>query len=655
MNFRKFFVCLGIVFAFAISAAAFFPAPARAEIFGAVHGIVHDPQHRPIQDAAVDLKAQRSDWVQHQKTNDSGEFDFSAVPLGEYTVTVTVANFQAAAQSVVVTSGSSPVLHFQLELASIAEKTEVTGEPVSASVESDTPKTLLSRQTIQDTPGADRTNSLAIITEYVPGSYVTHDQLHVRGGHQVSWQVDGVPVPNTNIASNVGPQFDPKDIDYMEVQRGSYDADYGDRTYGVFNVVPRSGFERDKECDLVTSFGNFYQTNDQISCGGHTERFAYYGSLSGNRSNLGLQPPTPAVLHDAENGFSGFSSLIYNLDPKDQLRFVISSRRDYYQIPVSAGVINEIAGVPGAISITPCTPPSTCVDSNGNPQGGIYLFDGQHEADTFLNFSWVRTISPNALLTVSPFFHYNSADYAGKPNDFPTDTTDNRASSYAGAQVTFSATAARNSISAGYYGFYQHDSDFFEVLNFTSPDQVHLSGNLEEFWVEDKFKASTWLTLSGGVRVSHFSEAFSGGITENVASPRAGISLRIPKINWVFHGFYGHFYQAPPLTSISGAALSDLQNLTGNPPQFLPLFGERDEEQQFGVTIPFRGWSLDADTFRTRANNFFDHNNVGESDIFIPVTLSGGADPRLGIDPAITAALEKGPTPSGLFQSDRRI
>src|SRR5258708_29904122 len=99
MNLGKLLTWLGIILAFAISAAAFFPGPARAEIFGAVHGIVHDPQHRPIQDATVDLKAQRSDWAQHQKTNDSGEFDFSAVPFGEYTVTVTLANFQKAAQS----------------------------------------------------------------------------------------------------------------------------------------------------------------------------------------------------------------------------------------------------------------------------------------------------------------------------------------------------------------------------------------------------------------------------------------------------------------------------------------------------------------------------------------------------------------------------
>ena len=55
---------------------------------------------------------------------------------------------------------------------------------------------------------------------------------------------------------------------------------------------------------------------------------------------------------------------------------------------------------------------------------------------------------------------------------------------------------------------------------------------------------------------------------------------------------------------------------------FGSLHGERDEEYQFGVTMPYKGWSLDADTFRTRASNFFDHNNLGESNVFIPVTLT---------------------------------
>jgi hypothetical protein len=244
----------------------------HATIFGTVRGVVHDSQHLPNAAATITLKAQESDWAQIQKTSDSGEFEFSAVPIGNYTASVKTEGFQQQEQSLVVRSDTSPVLHFELRLASVTEKTIVTGEAITASTDTVTPTTTLSRQDIQFAPGADRTNSLALITDYVPGAYMVHDMLHIRGGHQYSWLIDGVPVPNTNVASNVGPQVDPKDLDYVEVQRGSYDAEYGDRTYGIFNAVPRTGFERDRECDLILSYGSFYQTNDQINCGGHSQR-----------------------------------------------------------------------------------------------------------------------------------------------------------------------------------------------------------------------------------------------------------------------------------------------------------------------------------------------------------------------------------------------
>ena len=99
-----------------------------------------------------------------------------------------------------------------------------------------TPTTLLSRDDIAQTPGADRTNSMAMITDYTPGAYETHDMLHMRGGHQVDWLIDGVPVPNTNIATNLGPQIDPKDIDYLEIQRGSYDAEQGGSDHALTPV-----------------------------------------------------------------------------------------------------------------------------------------------------------------------------------------------------------------------------------------------------------------------------------------------------------------------------------------------------------------------------------------------------------------------------------
>jgi Carboxypeptidase regulatory-like domain/TonB-dependent Receptor Plug Domain len=595
-----------LVLVLALCALTIGSAPAQAEIFGTVHGIVHDPQHRPVQDAMVDLKAQHSDWLQHQKTNGSGEFDFGAVPLGEYTVTVTVANFQPAQQNVIVESGTNPVLHFQLALASVTEKTVVTGEPVTATMDSVTPTTLLNRQDVQQTPGASRTNSLAIITDYVPGAYITHDQLHIRGGHQTSWLIDGVPVPNTNIASNLGPQLDPKDFDYMEVNRGSYGAEFGDRTYGVFNLVPRTGFERNNEAELVLSGGSFYQTNAQLSFGSHTERFAYYASVNGNRSDLGLQPPVPEVVHDAENGYGGFGSLMFNVDPSNQLRLVTSLRRDYYQIPYDPNP-NDIENAPSAANGFKAQYPS------------FGLRDGQHEADAFVNLSWVHTFNSKSLLTISPFYHYNAANFDAPPNDFPIASTDHRTSTYAGGQVAFNASFAKNDIQTGLYSFYQHDNELFAAIfndgsskPFTDPE--HPSGSVAAYFLDDKFKPLSWLTLSAGMRPTHF----SGGFGETAISPRFGAAVKIPRLKWTFRAFYGHYYQAPPLVTVSGPLL-DFCNT--NNCGFVPLQGERDEEHQFGVDIPYRGWTVDVDNFKTNARNFFDHSCIG-SGACIPITIA---------------------------------
>ncbi len=571
-------------------------ASVNATVFGTVRGIVHDPQHHPIADIKIVLVARDSDYTVSVTTDVEGQFHFDAVPLGEYTVTVADPAFAPEKQSVKVLSGSAPILHFELHVAAQNESVTVTANSASETTESATPTNLISRQEIKETPGASRSNSVAMITNYVPGSYVTHDQLHVRGGHQISWLIDGVPIPNTNIASNLGPQIDPKDIDTIEAQRGSYSADFGDRTYGVFNVAPRTGFEWNNDAELVASFGNFYQTDDQVNFGGHTNRFAYYASVNGNRTDLGLETPTSAVIHDRANGYGGFTSLMFNLDSQDQLRFVSSLRRDHYQIPNA-----------------PDDPLS-----NG-------LRDANDEADAFLAFSWVRTFNPGLVLTVSPFYHFNSANYESSASDFPNATTDRRGSRYEGGQATLSYIKGRNNGRAGFYGFAQQNDELFGVRfndpgdpsfgqDFRHPE--NLSGSLASLFAEDEFRLTSWLTLDAGVRQTHF----SGSIVENATSPRFGAALRVPKLNWVFRGFYGHFYQAPPLLTASGPLLQfvDSQNLG-----FIPLHGERDEESQFGVAIPYRGWILDADTFRTRARNYFDHSNVGNSDIFFPLTIDG--------------------------------
>src|SRR6202035_1368100 len=153
-------------------------ATALASIFGSVRGIVHDPQHRPIQGAMVMLRATSSDWVKNATTDPDGGFVFNAVPIGEYSVSVASPGFAQVVQSVVVNSGTEPVVHFQLNLAGAKETLNVSGVPDVAPTDSATPITLVNRQEIELTPGASRSNSMAMITDFVPGAYVTHDQLH---------------------------------------------------------------------------------------------------------------------------------------------------------------------------------------------------------------------------------------------------------------------------------------------------------------------------------------------------------------------------------------------------------------------------------------------------------------------------------------------
>ncbi len=585
----------------------------RATVFGEVRGVVHDPQHRPVPGAKVILKSATSAWSKTEVTGPTGEFLINVVPIGQYTVTIVCPGFETATQSVVVEAGSEPILHFPLNLAGTKAEVTVSGMAEEQPTDSATPTTLVNRREILQTPGADLTNSLAMITDYVPGAYMTHDMLHIRGGHQTTWLLDGVPMINTAIAVNVGPQFDPQDIDYLEVNRGSYGAENGDRTYGVFDVVPRNGFDMNDEGELTLTGGNFGQGGAHLSFGSHTDRFAYYASVNGNRTDLGLQPPVPMAVHDSSNGFGGFASLLFNADPSDQLRVVTSLRRDYFQIPYDPNPDDVENGLIPANDFSPQWP-------------SIGLRDHQREADAGVIATWVHTFNSQLMTTVSPFYHYNSADYGSLPSDTPIATIEDRGSTYAGAQATVEANFARNYVQAGLLSFYELDHQAFGALfndgSGIAPisDRESPSADLETFFIDDKFQPVQWLTFSAGIRPTRFSANSANGFTETAISPRFGATFTVPRLRWTFRAFYGHYYQEPPLETISGPALIGFAQ--GQGLGFVPLHGEFDEEHQFGVDIPVHGWVLDADNFQTNVRNFLDHNNIGASSIFLPITVS---------------------------------
>jgi len=569
------------------------PLRGWAAAFGSVSGVVRADDGRAVSAAAVTLESATHVILRHQ-TNSAGTFEFPQVAIGHYMLGIAHRGFASSIRPVTVEAGYFPFADIVLMPASKLAEVTVTAArelPVVASV---TPITLVSEQDIENTPGAINANSLAMITDYVPGAYEAHDMLHMRGGHQTDWLIDGVEIPNTNIAENLGPAIDPEDIQTLGVERGGYAADEGDRTYGVFNVIPKSGVGSSDQADLDVTAGNFAQTDDYLSAASHTNDFAYYASAEGNRSDLGLQTPVSQVIHDQSQGYGAFTNLQYQPDAQDAVSFVGQLRQDDYQIPDCTAPLPDDA---------------VCVGQFG---------DVQKEADNFALLSWAHTLMDNAVLTSSILYHFERADYDGGAGDYPSITTYHHNSQYEGAEEDLRMSFSRNHLDVGLFGFAQQDQADFN-LAFAANSSPTLSevesptGGLFTAWIQDTFEAAHWLNLVAGVRQSHF----QGGFSENATDPRLGATLSLPRLNWVLSAFWGKYYQAPPLETLSGPLVA---YATQQDTQFLPLHGERDQEHQFGVTIPVRGWSIEVDDFVTDSSNFFDHNPLGESDIFLPLT-----------------------------------
>ena len=217
----------------------------------------------------------------------------------------------------IVQSDTAPELHIAMGIATVSANAEVVGTPVTASVDSMTTMSMLSRADIQSTPGADRTDSMAMITDNVPGAYMVHDMLHIRGGHQFSGSSTACPFPTPISPTTSGRRSIPRISTTSKCNGAATTPNMatGPMAFSTRSRAPASSATRSANWWL--SFGNYDQTNDQINCGGHTQRFAYYGSLNGNRTNLGLETPVAANHTRRRERLRRICVLIFNVDREE--------------------------------------------------------------------------------------------------------------------------------------------------------------------------------------------------------------------------------------------------------------------------------------------------------------------------------------------------
>lgn len=80
-------------------------------------------------------------------------------------------------------------------------------------------------------------------------------------------------------------------------------------------------------------------------------------------------------------------------------------------------------------------------------------------------------------------------------------------------QASITAVIARNIIKAGLYSYVQHENDFsgatFADGSLSIAECNIVTGGVAQFYAQDGWKPSRWITIFAGLRESYFSAAIS--------------------------------------------------------------------------------------------------------------------------------------------------
>src|SRR5437899_2349163 len=99
------------------------------ETTGGMQGYVKDQSGAIVPNATVEVKSPALIGVKTIETNQSGYYRFTNLPPGEYTLTVTAANFRTYKQTgILLDVGKLPSIDVQLQIGAVTQIVEVTGQ-----------------------------------------------------------------------------------------------------------------------------------------------------------------------------------------------------------------------------------------------------------------------------------------------------------------------------------------------------------------------------------------------------------------------------------------------------------------------------------------------------------------------------------------------
>ncbi len=235
---------------FILAAAGF--ATAQETTGGSLAGQVSDAQGAAVPGATVTIKSPQG--IKTVVTDTGGRFFAPYLTPGIYAVSVSLTGFSTVDQkNIQVRLGTRTELTFGLKVSDVQETVEVLGEAPVVDTTSTTVGGILDGDTLKKLPvGRNFTDTLYLIPGVSDSSYAGRANPSIGGasGLENNYIIDGVNVSNTGFGAmgsfsrqylSLGTGVTSEFIKETQVKTGGFEAEYGQATGGVVNVVTQSG------------------------------------------------------------------------------------------------------------------------------------------------------------------------------------------------------------------------------------------------------------------------------------------------------------------------------------------------------------------------------------------------------------------------------
>jgi len=219
---------------------------------GGLRGAVRDA-NGIIPGVSVTLTNEGTAITREASTNEQGQYNFSAVTPGTYTVKAALQGFKSYEnRGIRIGTQMFITLDIQLEVGQIEESVTVTGQSPLIETSNASVGESLGREVLDSLPAPGRAAFLIAVTvptvnpvgdpQFNRQQDQTNASLISLGGGGVranNYTVDGVPITDLTGRAVLNPSIEA--IDEVKVQVHTYDADMGRTGGGVFNTTAKTG------------------------------------------------------------------------------------------------------------------------------------------------------------------------------------------------------------------------------------------------------------------------------------------------------------------------------------------------------------------------------------------------------------------------------